>query len=194
MFVDIADDLEETERGPTALFFGGLRPSKGLEDLIAAWEQVRYEVDARLLICGEPEGVDPSHLMDLIERSGVTISVELDPRYQPIERVAELMRAASVVVLPYRSATASGVLQVAYAFGVPVVATSVGALAEDVQHGVTGLLIEPGDREALARALIKLLSDPDEASRMGSEARRVSEEFGWGPIARSILRDYEVLA
>ncbi len=178
---------------PTALFFGGLRPSKGIEDLIDAWAHVRYEIDARLKICGEPQGIDPTDLRDRIERTGVAVSVEVDARYQPMEQVADLMRQATVVVLPYRSAAASGVLQVAYTFGVPVIATAVGTLTEDIKHGETGLLVEPGDISGLARALVKMLSDPDEARRMGDAARRASDRFGWEPIATSILADYREL-
>jgi glycosyltransferase involved in cell wall biosynthesis len=184
----------ESSPTPSALFFGGLRPSKGLNDLIDAWELVRFEIDAHLRICGEAEGVDPVALRERTERVGVAVSVEIDPRYQPAERVADLMNQADVVVLPYRSATASGVLQVAYTFGVPVVATAVGTLAEDVIHGETGLLVAPGDVDALARALIKMLSDRESAGRMGDAAKRASERFSWEPIAATISSDYQALA
>jgi glycosyltransferase involved in cell wall biosynthesis len=178
---------------PTALFFGGLRPSKGIEDLIDAWELVRYEVEARLMICGEPAGVDPAELRARADRAGVAVSVDIDPTYQPMEAVPGLMRSATVAVLPYRSATASGVLQLAYAFGTPVVATAVGALAEDVEHGVTGLLVPPGDVDALARALIKLLSAPEEAHRMGEAAQEATSRFSWSAIASGIHAEYEAL-
>jgi len=195
LFLELAESLAEpADAIPTALFFGGLRPSKGLDVLIAAWKQVQHEVDAKLMICGEPEGVDPIALREQAELIGVAASVEIDARYQPAERVADLMTRATVVVLPYRSATASGVLQVAYAFGVPVVASAVGTLAEDVKHGETGLLVEPDDSPGLSRALVQLLSDPTEAARMGAEARRAGEGFGWDPIAESIVTDYEALA
>jgi glycosyltransferase involved in cell wall biosynthesis len=179
---------------PTALFFGGLRPSKGIEDLIDAWEQVRYEIDARLVICGEPAGVDPAELRDRTERVGVAVSVDIDPTYQPMERVPELISGASVVVLPYRTATASGVLQLAYAFGRPVVATATGALAEDVEDGSTGLLVAPGDIDGLARALVKILGDRELAAHMGDNAHRAAtERFGWHGIAARITAEYEEL-
>jgi glycosyltransferase involved in cell wall biosynthesis len=193
MFIDLAGEPRPGDGPmdpPTALFFGGLRPSKGIEDLIAAWEQVRYEVEARLVIAGEPEGVDPAALQEQVDRIGVSVSVTILPEYQPIDRVAALMRAATVVVLPYRSATASGVLHIAYAFGRPVVATALGALAEDVIPGETGLLVPPGDTTALARALIKMLADPAEASRMGDAAAAAVARFGWDAIARTIIDDY----
>nr|MCU0282122.1 glycosyltransferase family 4 protein [Acidimicrobiia bacterium] len=83
-------------------------------------------------------------------------------------------------------------LQVAYAFGRPVVATTVGGLPDAVEDGVTGLLVPPADPPALARALVKLLSDPDEALRMGAEGRAVAEvRYSWEPIAAAILGVYQ---
>jgi glycosyltransferase involved in cell wall biosynthesis len=195
MFLDLVDDgidrVHDHLRIPPdrrlALFFGGLRPSKGLDDLLDAWPTVRSEVDAHLLVCGQPAGVDPATLRDRAAALGVADSVTIDAGYLPLGQVAGVMLAADVVALPYRTATASGVLQVAYAFGLPVVATETGALAEDVSHGVTGLLVPPSDPAALGRALVKILADPAEATRMGSAARAESERFGWGPIARKIL-------
>jgi glycosyltransferase involved in cell wall biosynthesis len=82
------------------------------------------------------------------------------------------------------------VLQVAYAFGRPVIASELGALTEDVVHGETGLLVAPGDVEGLASALVKLLDDPAEAIRMGANAAAAADRYSWPPIARTILRAY----
>jgi glycosyltransferase involved in cell wall biosynthesis len=178
---------------PVVVFFGGLRPSKGLPDLIEAMAGVTAEVDAHLLIAGHPEGVDPAALRTQAVRFGVAHRTTVDARYLPFGDIGPLMRTATAVALPYRSATASGILQTAYAFGRPVVATAVGALAEDVVHGETGLLVPPGDTAALARALVKVLSDPAESLAMGEAARRHASDFGWGPIAARILEVYEGL-
>lgn len=179
---------------PVALFFGGLRPSKGLGDLIDAWAEVVEEISARLLICGQPAGVVPEDLRRRARQLGVDGSVTIADGYVPLGEVAAVFASATVVVLPYRSATASGVLQLAYAFGRPVVATATGALAEDVVPGETGLLVEPGDISGLARALVKILSDPTEAARMGHAAGEAASRFAWGPIAGLILEDYRELA
>jgi len=174
---------------PVALFFGGLRPSKGIEDLIEAWAHVVAEVDAHLLICGQPAGVDPAALRARADALAIGDHVTLDPGYLPLSAVSGLFNLADIVVLPYRSATASGVLQLAYAFGRPVVATDLGALSEDVDHGQTGLLVPPDNQQELGRAMIKLLSDRAEIERMGTMARSASDRYGWGPIARTILED-----
>jgi glycosyltransferase involved in cell wall biosynthesis len=102
--------------------------------------------------------------------------------------VGPLLRSCTFVVLPYRSATASGVLQVAFAFARPVVATALGALAEDVDHGITGLLVQGGDDDGLARAMASLLDDPARAETMGmAAAAAAATRFGWEPIAAAVI-------
>ncbi len=178
---------------PVALFFGGLRPSKGLPDLIEAWGLAAEEVDGLLVICGKPAGYDPARLERLARDHDVARRTIISPEYVPLERVAAVFEIADVVVLPYRSATGSGVLQLAHAFGKPVIATSKGSLVDDVRHGRTGLLVEAGDPQALARALVKILGDPAEARRMGLAARSAVRDHDWEPIARGIAADYQEL-
>ena len=125
----------------------------------------------RLLVVGQPAGIDPGEARS---RRGTR-------RYRPPgggRRPVSPPRPGGSpgahrhtrLVLPYRSATASGVLQVAFAFGRPVAATALGALAEDVEHGVTGLLVHAEDRDELATAMASLLREPDRARRMGVAA------------------------
>lgn len=177
---------------PVALFFGGLRPSKGIPDLLEAFALVRAEVDAHLVVAGYPTyDLEGAALEAKARHLGIADRVTVDARYLALEEVGPLLRTATVAVLPYRSATASGALQVAYAFGRPVVATTVGGLSEAVDDGITGLLVPPADPPALARALIKLLADPDEAKRMGAAARAAAEaQYSWDPIAATILGVY----
>jgi glycosyltransferase involved in cell wall biosynthesis len=177
---------------PVALFFGGLRPSKGIPDLLEAFALARSEVEATLLIAGYPAyGLDAASLEAEARRLGVADRVIVDARYLALEEIGPLLRTATVAVLPYRSATASGALQVAYAFGRPVIATAVGGLPDAVDDGVTGLLVPPADPPALARALVKLLADPDEAERMGALGRSAAEaRYSWEPIAAEILGVY----
>lgn len=180
---------------PVVLFFGGLRPSKGLPDLIDAFALVRQEIEASLLIVGFPTtDFDPERLFARARRRKVDDDVIIDGRYAPLEDVGPLVRTGAVVVLPYRTATASGVLQVAYAFGRPVVVTDVGDLPSSVEHGETGLVVPPEDPDQLARALVKMLSAPNDLERMGAAAQQAAEEkFSWDPIARQILDAYEGL-
>jgi glycosyltransferase involved in cell wall biosynthesis len=173
---------------PVALFFGGIRPSKGVTDLIEAFAMARRETEAILLVVGHPTGVDPEDLRRRARDHGIAADVIVDDHYLPMKEVGPLMRTATVLVLPYRSATASGALQVAYTFERPVIATSTGGLPDAVVDGETGLLVPPADPPALARALVKMLGDPAEAALMGRQGRELAEtRFGWRAIAAVVL-------
>jgi glycosyltransferase involved in cell wall biosynthesis len=190
---DMREHYDLPENPPVVLFFGGLRRSKGLPELINAFSRVRREIEANLLIAGFPATeVDPGRLVEQAARLGVADSVTIDPRYVPLEEVGPLLRTAAVVVLPYRSATASGVLQAAYAFGRPVIVTNVGDLPDSVDEGTTGYVVPAGDEIALARAIVKMTSDRAELRRMGASAKRAAaERYSWTGIAEKILDTYE---
>ena len=104
----------------------------------------------------------------------------------------ELFQRAAVVVLPYVSATQSGVVPVAYSFGKPVVVTDVGALSETVDHGRTGLVVPPRDVKALAEAIITLLRNKQSRRQMGANGRRKMQEE-WVPdvVARRTVETYK---
>jgi len=175
---------------PVILFFGGLRPSKGLSDLLAAFRQVHERVpSAALVVAGNPTGgFDPDAFQSRATEMGLADAVTVDARYLDLEDIGPLVRTATVMALPYLSGTASGVLQAAYAFDRPVVVTDVGSLAEAVEEGATGFVVPPGDPDALAAALEKIVSDPATAASMGVAAGRAGKErFGWGPIAEQVL-------
>ena len=179
---------------PVVVFFGTLLPSKGVDDLLDAWVSVRRRrPDARLLIAGNPSRhIADGHYEGRAASLGVGDVVTVDPGYVPNEEIASLMRLASVVAFPYRTATQSGALQVAYAHGRPVVVTRTGALGEVVDDGGSGLVVEPRDPSGLADAIVTLLDDPERAERMGARALELSRTaHSWAAIARSVLAVYE---
>jgi glycosyltransferase involved in cell wall biosynthesis len=163
------------EEPGSILFFGRALPHKGLEYLVKAEPIISQQVpQARFLIAvhGNTE-----HWKELFR------SIRNNPKYEVYEGFApgELMAAyyerASLVALPYLSASTSGVLLDAYSFGKPVVATTVGSFPEYVDDGKTGLLIPPADVEQLAEAIIKILKNDNLRRQMGENAiKRVEEE------------------
>jgi glycosyltransferase involved in cell wall biosynthesis len=135
------------------LFFGYVRPYKGLHTLIDAMKKVRQSLDVTLLVVGEfydPEAAYRTH----IAREGLDDVIRVVSDYVPNESVAEYFSAADVVVLPYLAATQSGIAQIAYNFGKPVIATNVGGLAETLIDGVSGLIVPPKSPDALAGAIL----------------------------------------
>lgn len=178
--------LEEHEA--VVLFFGSIRPYKGLDELVEAFARCKSRYRARLLVAGRPHKfAELGELADRISDLGLKERVILNFNYIPLEDVAEYFELARVVALPYRSATQSGVLHLAYGFGKPVIATDVGGLSEDVIHGETGLLVPQADIAALAGAIDALCNDEAAAVRMGERARHLSQtEFTWTEAARLI--------
>jgi glycosyltransferase involved in cell wall biosynthesis len=96
---------------------------------------------------------------------------------------AELFQRCSVVALPYVEASQSGVVSTAYGFGKPVVVTAVGAIAEIVEDGVTGLVVPPRDPARLAAAIVRLLKDPAMRTAMGKRGNgRLSGDLSWDRV------------
>lgn len=170
------------------LFFGTLTKYKGVEDLIRAFPLVCSEFEAHLVIAGFPaKDVDSKKLQAEAEKLGVADHITWYLDYVPNDRVAPLVTLSETVVLPYRAITQSGVLQIAYACGRPVVGTRVGGLPDVIEDEGTGLLVEPYDPNALARAINRILSDSDLAERMGRRALEMSRTvYSWNRVADSI--------
>ncbi|MGW2152312.1 glycosyltransferase family 4 protein [Nonomuraea sp. NPDC001699] len=162
------------------LFFGMVRPYKGLDLLLRALPE-----GVSLTVAGEFwGGLDGTKA--LIDELGLADRVELRPGYVPAADVPKLFAAADALVLPYRSATASQNVWLGHEHGVPVIATRVGALADHVTDGVDGLLVEPGDAGAL-RAAIERFYASGEPERLRSGVKAVDPEPFWAAYAGALL-------
>ncbi|MDR8408481.1 glycosyltransferase family 4 protein [Nonomuraea sp. 3-1Str] len=162
------------------LFFGLVRPYKGLDLLLRALPE-----GVALTVAGEFwGGLDETRA--LIDELGVADRVELRPGYVAAEDVPGLFARADALVLPYRSATASQNVWLGHEHGVPVIATRVGALADHVTDGVDGLLVEPGDVAAL-RAAIERFYASGEPERLRSGVKAVDPEPFWSAYASELL-------
>jgi alpha-maltose-1-phosphate synthase len=163
---------------PVILFFGRITLYKGLNVLLQAFELLRQERRALLRIVGSGNLKPYAHLLERLP------DVEVINHWIPDEQVAGYFENASVVVLPYTTATQSGVLGIAASFGTPVVATMTGGLPEQIVHEQTGLLVEPGSPEGLCAALEQLLDDPASARQLGNNLRQAWQaRHNWDLIA-----------
>jgi glycosyltransferase involved in cell wall biosynthesis len=170
--------------GPVALFFGLLRPYKGLDVLLDAWRGIG---GAELWVVGMPR-MDTSVL-----RAAAPPGVRFVERFVPDGQVAALFRRADLAVLPYREIDQSGVLFTALGAGTPLVLSAVGGFPEVAAHGAAEL-VAPGDAGALHHALQRLLGDPAARARLAAGARRAAaERYGWDAIARRHLELYDTL-
>ena len=179
--------VEEEEH--LVLFFGRISQYKGLEYLIRAEPLITAQVpQTRIVIAGTGEDINHYRRM-MTNPERFTIHDE----YVSDEKRAELFRRASVVVLPYIEATQSGVIPVAYSFGKPVVATTVGGLPAQVDDGKTGYLVPPRDERALADAIVRLLRNRDLRRQFGVNGKRkITVESSPDIVARNTLAVYQL--
>jgi D-inositol-3-phosphate glycosyltransferase len=169
---------------PLILFFGYIRAYKGLDLLLRAMPAIRERVAAELVVAGEFYEGEERHRR-LAAELGLAEAVHFHADYIPEERVALYFSAADVVVLPYRTATQSGIVQIAYQLDTPVICTDVGGLAEVVPHGRSGFIVPPEDVPALAAAVVRFYGEHwEERLREGVRAEKL--KYGWGRLVEAI--------
>jgi len=166
------------------LFFGYVRKYKGLDTLLRALPDVLRAVKVRLLVVGEFYG-DEATYRKMIRDLDIEKWVEVHSDYVPNEKVAPYFCASDVVVLPYVSATQSGIVQIAYNFNKPVIATDVGGLSEVVIDGTTGRIVPAEDEKALAEAIIRFYSKNEEGGYVrGVHAEK--KKYSWANLVGAI--------
>lgn len=173
-----------SECSSTILFFGRITPYKGLEVLLPAFKQVSLQypsVTLRIVGAGD---LTPYRSM-LRELK----NVEITNRWIAESEITDFCHGATMLVLPYTSATQSGVLAVGASLGLPVIATRVGGLPEQIIDDETGLLVDPGSVEQLAAAMVRLLEEPQIRRYLGRNLYRdFDQNRNWDVIADKFLQ------
>src|SRR6185436_18472550 len=119
-----------------------------------ALPKVLSKIECNLVVVGEfYDSIDK--YKEIIRRHGIESHIHIENRYTPNEEVAEIFERADVLVLPYVSASQSGVARIALSNGLPVIASRTGWLSETVIDGLNGLLFPPGDSDALAKQVVR---------------------------------------
>jgi glycosyltransferase involved in cell wall biosynthesis len=182
----LPDELSTVE-APVVLFFGLLRPYKGIGTLLRAWRGVK---GAELWIVGRPRmALEPLRAM-------APPGVRFVPRFVPDAELPAYFQRADVVVLPYSRTERfdqSGVLATALAFGKPIVLSDVGGFSEVAAAGAARL-VAPGDADSLRAALGELLADADQRERLAAAARvAATGRYSWDEAGRATLALYEEL-
>lgn len=170
--------------GKIILFFGFVREYKGLKYLIKALPEVLSEITVTLFIVGE-FWQDKEEYLYLIDNLGIKENIIIIDDYIPNEEVGFYFSAADLVVQPYTSATGSGIVQMAFGFNKPVVATMVGCLPEVVEGGKTGYLVQPRSSQELAEAIIKYFQE-NNAEQFKKNIEQESYKFSWDRMVDDI--------
>lgn len=173
--------IQSNKEFPTLLFFGRIVPYKGLEILFQVYADVRRTHKARLLVAGEGDLVPYQSLFkDLPD-------VDVVNHWVPEDEITKLFANSDLVILPYTSASQSGVIPMAASFGLPVIATRVGGIPEQIMDGESGWLVEPNSKDALATAIREALDNPELARQRGEALQmRYENEFNWEKIAHQV--------
>lgn len=175
----------------TLLFLGKLTHEKGIYDLIQAVSIIKDDFPAlRLELCGNG---DEKPVLEMISRLDLHDRIQLNGWVSGSKK-NELLRKATLFVLPsYYEGIPIGVLE-AMAVGLPVIASDVGGLPEVVESGVEGLLVQPGDVRGLADAMKRLLSQPEQRLKMGDAGRlKVHNQFSKPVVFKKLDTVYEDL-
>jgi glycosyltransferase involved in cell wall biosynthesis len=174
--------------GPVILFFGLIRPYKGIDVLLEAFRSVG---GAELWIAGMPR-MPLGPLNDLAARAPGT--VRFVPRFIPDPEIPAYFRRADVVVLPYREVEQSGVLYTGLAFGKPMVLSAVGGFPEVAERHGAARMVPPGDPAALAEALDELVSDRAARGRLAAAASAAAAgPYSWDEAGARTLELYREL-
>jgi D-inositol-3-phosphate glycosyltransferase len=166
------------------LFFGFIRDYKGLDLLLEAFADERLRgLNIRLLVAGEFY-CDPKPYREIIARHHLEDQVIMSNDFIPDSRVVNYFCAADLVVQPYKSATQSGVTQIAYHFNKPMIITNVGGLAEFVPHGKVGYVVEPVPGE-ISAAIFRFYQENRE-TEFSSNAAVEKQKYSWGNMIEAI--------
>lgn len=170
------------------LFFGLIRDYKGLDMLLRAWAKWMPD-DRKLLVAGEFY-TSRENYVALIDELGLKDRVVLHDRFIADEDVCCYFSVADCLVLPYRSATQSGVTQIAYNFSLPMLVTNVGGLPEIVPDGVVGLVCEP-TVDGILQGLQRIYAD-GVLSQLKANFATERKRFSWSAMCDKLLEVYEM--
>jgi D-inositol-3-phosphate glycosyltransferase len=191
--------LELDPSDQVLLFFGNIAPYKGVHVLIRALQQLApAHPRLKIVIAGRPKGSEAywAGVQQEIRQAGLTSFVRERIEYIPDDQVEVFCKAADALVLPYTHVFQSGVLFVGYSFGLPVLATDVGSLREEIIEGETGLVCEPENAASLAQTVGHWLESPlyrERAARQAAIQAYANERYAWSTVSRLTKSVYDAV-
>jgi glycosyltransferase involved in cell wall biosynthesis len=193
------EKLNLSEKDKIILFFGNIAPYKGLEYLIKAFVFVRRQIgDVRLIIAGRIKNCESywEQVQGIMTNHGLKEHIIENIEYIPDADVELYFKSADVLVLPYKHIFQSGVAFLAYNFGLPIVATDVGSLSEEIVEAKTGFICRPDDPEDLADK-INIYFNSDLFRNLEVEREKIvkygNEKYSWGNIGDITYSIYDKL-
>lgn len=182
-------EIVKKEYQKRLLFFGRISEYKGIGVLLEAFKTIKREVkDASLLLVGSGDMSKYDRLIHEVD------GIEVVNKWIADEDVEKYFAKTDILVVPYIDASQSGVILTAYGFNMPVIATNIGGLPEQVVNNETGILVEPNNVNELASACISLLKQPEKVKDMGEKAYKyANENYNWDVLTDSLLNSFLLL-
>ena len=188
--LDARKFLNIEQQDKVILFFGFIRQYKGLDLLLEALADARVrDLNIKLLLAGEFYG-DPAPYLALIKKHHLEKSIYMHTDFIPNQEVGRYFSAADCVVLPYRSATQSGITQVAYHFDLPMIVSNVGGLPELVQDGSVGYVVEP-NVNSIAEGIVSFYRHDKEA-QFRTNIIDEKKKYSWDTFGKELLKLIEI--
>lgn len=167
------------------LFFGFIREYKGLDILLEAVNLIKNRINFTLIIAGEFYSNEDKYI-NLTKKLNLEEKVKFFSDFIPTNEVKYYFSACDVVVLPYKSATQSGIVQIANNFDKPMISTNVGGLPEVIEDGKTGYLVDKENPEKLAEAILKYFNE-NKNEQFVKNIKERSKKFSWQEFANGIM-------
>lgn len=201
-FLEYADVLDKNSarkhlnidsNGLVMLFFGQIKKVKGVNILLEAFVEINKKYpNLKLILAGNPWKDDFSQYQKIIDDNNLGSVIRTDIRYIKDEEIKYYYSASDICILPYLDVYQSGVIQLAYAYRKPVVATNIGAFKETVIDGKTGFLCEPGSINSLVNAIENAIKKMENLELMGEAGYKyVDKKYSWNSIAYKIINLYK---
>ncbi len=177
---------DKPRTSPRLLFIGRIMPYKGLEILLQSYRHIRKKHTCSLHIVGEGNLSPYKKNLDLLE------DVKIINQWIPDTEIGRYFQQCDLLVLPYTSASQSGIIPIAATFGLPVIATRTGGLPEQIDHGLNGWLVPPNDVDALSAAIEEAITHPEEAQLRGKRLqKKYQTQFSWEKNALLLIKSLE---
>jgi len=172
-------------KGDVILFFGYVRPYKGLQYLIEAMPKILKKKDLTLIIVGEFWSPTKEEVTKRLKELNIEKNVKIFDEYVPNEEVGKYYSASDIVVLPYTSATNSGIVQTAFGFNIPVIVSNEGGLPEVVIDEKTGYIVPTENSNEIAKTVLRYYKDRNHID-FAKNIEKDKKRFEWDRIVELI--------
>lgn len=182
LFPDFKKSFDLNKKDLIILFLGRIRPYKGINILIEAVEILKNkDIQIKTIIAGKGN-IDQNYLQKIKK-----FDIELKNYWLSNEELLELLQKTDILIMPYKDGTQSGVISIALAYGIPIIATKVGSFEEYIKNGMNGFLIEPNNKYDLAQKIEQIYFNRSILLDIQKNIFKINKNFYWENSVKSLI-------